>query len=329
MINRSNYKAVKEYLDYLFAVEQKDPQTVDRIWASLRHLLEWADETPFADVPDLARQTFPRYLSRRDLSESSRAKACGAAKRLLTWLRMDKKRGYAKITEAWLETLRPLKAPPDPKEHDGYTLEEIRQLTSQPAVTFTDIRDQAAVALMFISGLRVRALVTLTLDCVDLDKREIKQWPKLGVKTKGGKHATTYLLDIPDLVQVAARWDHIVRTQLPPSALWYAPLATDGMSFLDSHASGENRRDKVAKGLKRLCKTAGVRYRSPHKLRHGHAVYALKQAQDVATYKAVSMNLMHADLSVTDGIYAVLNQEDVRERIARLTQPHIEKEHKE
>ncbi len=121
-----------------------------------------------------------------------------------------------------------------------------------------------------------------------LGKLEIKQWPKLGVKTKGGKHATTYLLDIPDLVQIVARWDQVVRERLPASALWYAPLATDGMSFLNSSAPGETRRDKVAKGLKRLCKVAGVRYRSPHKLRHGHAVYALKQAQDVATYKAVS-----------------------------------------
>jgi len=182
---------------------------------------------------------------------------------------------------------------------------------------------------MFISGMRVRALVTLRLDCINLDKLEVKQWPRLGVKTKGGKHATTYLLDIPDLIQVVTRWDQIVRAQLAATALWYAPLATDGMSFLNSNTPGENRRDKVAKGLKRLCKMAGVRYRSPHKLRHGHAVYALKQAQDIATYKAVSMNLMHADLSVTDGIYAVLNQEDMRERIASLTQPQTKSEHKE
>jgi hypothetical protein len=38
------------------------------------------------------------------------------------------------------------------------------------------------------------------------------------------------------------------------------------------------------------------------------------------------MNLMHADLSVTDGIYAVLNQEDVRERIASLTRPQMDTE---
>ncbi|MBN1887433.1 MAG: hypothetical protein JW850_05565 [Thermoflexales bacterium] len=134
---------------------------------------------------------------------------------------------------------------------------------------------------------------------------------------------SAYLLDLPDLVQVVARWDEIVRAELPGSALWYAHLATDGMSVLVSSKPNVNRRDKVAKGLKRLCRHARVRYRSPHKIRHGYAVYALKLAPDVATYKAVSMNLMHADLSVTDGIYAVLNQDDVRGMIAGLTQMHL------
>lgn len=43
-------------------------------------------------------------------------------------------------------------------------------------------------------------------------------------------------------------------------------------------------------------------HHSPHKFRHGHAVYALKMAKYVSTLKAVSQNLMHADLSITDGV---------------------------
>jgi len=38
-------------------------------------------------------------------------------------------------------------------------------------------------------------------------------------------------------------------------------------------------------------------------------------------YKAASMNLMHSDISVTDGIYAPLLQDEVRQRIAGLTAP--------
>jgi hypothetical protein len=64
---------------------------------------------------------------------------------------------------------------------------------------------------------------------------------------------------------------------------------------------------------------AGLPYRSPHKFRHGHAVFALQHAKTMADYKAVSMNLMHNDIRMTDGIYAPLARDEVKERIADLT----------
>ena len=39
----------------------------------------------------------------------------------------------------------------------------------------------------------------------------------------------------------------------------------------------------------------------------------------MADYKAVSMNLMHEDIRVTDGIYAPLAGNDIQQRIAGLT----------
>ncbi len=40
----------------------------------------------------------------------------------------------------------------------------------------------------------------------------------------------------------------------------------------------------------------------------------------MADYKAISMNLMHDDVRVTDGIYAPLLRSEVRERVSRLTE---------
>jgi integrase len=68
-----------------------------------------------------------------------------------------------------------------------------------------------------------------------------------------------------------------------------------------------------------LC--AGIlkdRCNSPHQFRHGHAVYALKNAKDVSALKAVSQNLMHENLSITDGVYGILSERDVREEIVSL-----------
>jgi len=47
-------------------------------------------------------------------------------------------------------------------------------------------------------------------------------------------------------------------------------------------------------------------------------VFALKRARTVAELKAVSQNLMHADLTVTNGVYGVLTDNDLQQTIASL-----------
>ncbi len=41
-------------------------------------------------------------------------------------------------------------------------------------------------------------------------------------------------------------------------------------------------------------------------------------AKDVSVLKAVSQNLMHENLSITDGVYGTLSETDVRQQIAPL-----------
>ena len=63
---------------------------------------------------------------------------------------------------------------------------------------------------------------------------------------------------------------------------------------------------------------AGLPYRLAHKFRHGHAVYGLLRAGTTTNYKALSENMMHADIWTTDDTYAMLLSEEVRKRIAGL-----------
>ena len=79
-------------------------------------------------------------------------------------------------------------------------------------------RDRAAAILLFLSGIRAGAFGTLPIDAVDLPNRTIKQWTSLGVETKNDKSATTYLLDIPELLAVVEDWDDLIRAQLPLTA---------------------------------------------------------------------------------------------------------------
>ena len=83
-------------------------------------------------------------------------------------------------------------------------------------------RIRAAACFWFLSGIRIGAFVTLPLSAVDLDNLTVKQWPKLGVKTKFSKHATTFLSGIPKLLEVARAWDKEVRSICGNTGLWFA-----------------------------------------------------------------------------------------------------------
>jgi hypothetical protein len=47
-------------------------------------------------------------------------------------------------------------------------------------------------------------------------------------------------------------------------------------------------------------------------------VYSLKLGKDLPALKAISQNLMHLNISITDGVYGILSDNDVRGQIAGL-----------
>jgi len=327
MVNRRNYRLAQEYLTYQSEVAQLDPRSVERYWFYLKYLLLWADEVSFhAIVPH--RPTFASYLTttRHDhalsaLSSATSKKIVQTVRRFMTWLKMTYPHEFREVSVAWIESLRPPRSVESTTEHEFVTLEEMLRLCALQ-LDEDDLalrRDQAAAALLFLSGMRATAFGTLPIAAVDLPGRTIKQWPALGVATKNGKSATTYLLDIPELLRVVETWDAIVRAQLPSTAMWYAPIVSRwGEQVLSADSPGANRGQAVAKRMRHLFDMADLPAHSPHKFRHGHAVYALQHARTMADYKAVSMNLMHEDIRVTDSIYAPLASNEVQERIAAL-----------
>jgi site-specific recombinase XerC len=99
---------------------------------------------------------------------------------------------------------------PDPvPDHESVTPEE----ALRPASVEIDEdnlalrRDRAGAALLRSTGARGGELGSLPLQAVDIKEPTTKRWPSLGVRTKNGKSATTYLLQIPELLAVAAEWE--------------------------------------------------------------------------------------------------------------------------
>jgi integrase len=141
----------------------------------------------------------------------------------------------------------------------------------------------------------------------------------VGCQNQEWKKATTFLFNVPELITVARSWDEHVRAHLPADAPWYASINNQwGEQTLTADAPGSNRNIALNKRLRLLFGQAGLSYRSAHKFRHGHAAYGLLHCQTMADYKALSLNLMHESLEVTDGIYVHLKLEELRNRITKL-----------
>ncbi len=80
-------------------------------------------------------------------------------------------------------------------------------IANAPVFTMRDRRIRASAVFWFLSGIRIGAFVSLPIKAVDIENMTVKQWPReLGVKTKFQKHATTFLLNIPELLQVVIDW---------------------------------------------------------------------------------------------------------------------------
>jgi integrase len=316
---------MKAYLAYREEVVQISQESVRLDEARLRHVLEWADETLIKDALSI-RPTLPDYLEtaridgRKDtLSPAYKQKIINAAHQFGTWLSVYQN-GYKTSLFVWLDTLRiPRTLANHDRQHEAVTLAEIEQIAAAPAEALWEKRIRASAVFWFLSGIRIGAFVTLPIAAVNIEARKIRQWPELGVNTKFRKRSTTYMLKIPHLLEAVREWDREVRRTVPQTGYWFAPLSNQtGEIKAEGHIVGHHRDSRARVDLKRWLESVDLPYRSPHKFRHGFAVYALKLAQDMADFKAISMNLMHANMSITDGIYAVLSEQDISERITSL-----------
>lgn len=324
MINRTNWKNLKAFLKYRKEVDQISEKSLhlEKIW--LLHTLRWADENHFKKAPSI-RPTFPEYIlsARLDggndkLSTNYVSHVIRSSRRFFRWLSLHRK-GYASLTPAWLDTIKIPRLPEVQKEHEFVTIEEVRAIAQAPVRTLRERRIRATAVFWFLSAIRIGAFITLPIKAVDIENRAIKQWPSLGVETKFRKSATTYLLDITDLLEVVKEWDTEVRSVLPGNSFWFAHASPETGEFdLNISKAGKHRDQRARKDLRGWLDIVGLPYRSPHTFRHGHAVYAIKRAETIADLKAISQNLMHDNLKTTDGIYGILSNDDVRNKIAKL-----------
>lgn len=324
MVNKKNWQLTKVFLEYRQSVDQICNGSFRLEQTQIRFLLEWAGDSSFQRAASI-RPTLPEYMLSARLDGSQGAlspgyvkKVLATARRFFTWL-LDNQPGYKSIKAAWINTLKVKRLSNIPKTKDAVTLDEIFAIAKAPVTSTVERRIRAAAVMLYLSGMRIGALVSLPLKAVDLDKRIIYQFPSLGVKTKNSKYGTTTLLDIPELLEVVQAWDDEVHQVLPPEGFWFAPLSPESGEIDPTCLEIGNYRVCLArKNLKAWLDEVGLAYHSPHKFRHGHVHYGMARAKTIEDYKAISLNVMHSSMEITDQFYSVLNDDQVHNRISSI-----------
>lgn len=335
LIERQNYLLINEYLNLLSEDAQIAQLSVDRYRCYLRHLLLWAMEISFTQAHTI-RPTLLAYLDQtqtplgKPLAQETRKKIVELSRKFFEWEKMNHPIEFKSLPPAWIQKMKFVKRHSRQIDQEPLFvgLDEVTTLATTKSANgdLAGWRDRAMAARLFLTGERASAAVTSPISAIDFDDLSIKQWADLGVKTKNCKSATTFLLHIPELIEVARSWDKYVRTNLPPTAVWYSPISSRwGEQTLSDDIPGENRNIALNKRLRILYKAAGLPYKSAHKFRHGHAAYGLMHCQTMADYKAISLNLMHESLETTDRTYVHLPQKDMRSRIAKLADQTIDR----
>jgi integrase len=324
MINRENWKLYNEYLEYRSSVDQISNGSLGIEETHMRYLLEWLQEAPFSKAKD-KRPTLPEFLQNCRLDEQEAAlsetylkKILATARRFFLWL-SENKPGYSHLNNTWRNTLKVKRMTHIPHNREAVTLDDIQKIAAVPVHSISDKRIQAAAIFLYLSGMRVGAFVSMPILAVDIQKRIVKQHPNLGVRTKNGKHATTYLLNLPELLSIVQAWDQLVRSALPDHGYWFAPLSFENGDIDPKNLDcPESRRSLVNRQLKLWQREHGLQEYSPHKFRHGHVHYGMNNSRNISEYKAVSMNVMHSSMEITDSFYSVLSDNEVQNRIRNL-----------
>jgi integrase len=320
LINRRNYTDTRRYLKYCEEVRQNGKGTLRAVRTAVDHLLRWATSVSLTRAAAL-RPTLPQYLGELDISVGHRDKVLLYARHFFEYARNHWER-YESVPSDWLESLRAKDQPGKVQNREKYTVDQVRAILALEPENLTDERDIAAVAFLFLSGMRVGAFVSLPLRAVDWNRDPVRvlQWPDLGVRTKNSKAANTFLLahpELEDLREIARTWYYKAYAAVGERGMVYT-LLTSSQDFDPIQVPGDNRANNFRKRLRVLCQRAGVPDRSPHALRHGHVVWAMKRCRTIAEYKAVSQNIMHESLTTTDRIYSGMVEEDVSGHIAGL-----------
>lgn len=201
------------------------------------------------------------------------------------------------------------------------TADELRTLLqSMPTSTLRHRRDRAVIAFFFLTGVRISALISLSLKHVDIDRKIVIQDAR-DVNTKFSKTMhTTWFPVGEDIAEIVCSW---VRERIEAGAGLEEPLFPSTPSAVSKTPANTapafwSSPGPVRKIVRQATAHAGIEYFNPHAIRSTLAQMFYEMAPSYEDIKALSQNLGHEDMRTTFECYGTLSDERQHERIKGL-----------
>jgi len=326
-LNPRNERIKRDFLRNQKNALGKSEATLD---AMRKALARFEDYTGHRDFKTFRREQaigFKERLAETDgqrsgesLSRSTQASTLAALKDFFRWLAWQpgfKSKIHVPDIEYFSPSNKDLATAKAAKLRDFPSLEQVRAvILVMPTDTVVERRNRALIAFVMLTGIRDRALVSLSLRHVDLTKSPplVRQEPDR-VQTKFAKSINTYFFPLgDDLKEIVVRWiDELQKGHLfgPNDPLFpKTRVAQDGdKSFrvVGIETAYWTDASPVRSIFRQAFGAAGLPYFPPHSLRHtlGHLMQTVcRTPQQI---KAWSQNLGHENVATTMTSYGTID----------------------
>jgi site-specific recombinase XerC len=318
-MNPSNDRLRHGYIEHRRDAEKVSDKAID---ASMRHLSElerFIHGKDFEDLTKAEAKAFADWVHQRPskaggekLSDSSIVHTLSDVRRFYDWLITFKGRkvdleAVARLTPS-RRVLMGLKSQPDKAVP---TPDQIRQMVTVIGdQTMTARRDRALVAFIYLTGMRVGAVISLRCKHVDVAGRRVFQDAR-EVNTKFGKNMLTNWFPVgDDIEQIVVSW---IAERLENGADPDAPLfpATPRYRLPGDQTPEKEAFWKTAAPVRDVfreaCQKAGIPFINPHALRSTLMQLGLELCATWEELKAWSQNLGHETLDTSMVHYGKLD----------------------
>ncbi len=308
-VHPENCKLRLDFLDDCRASGMPESRVLQR-YSTTEHLVRRAGDKPLwkysiGELNQLLAHTPALNVSKveKPLSHERLRKVFLHARELLAYA-IER---YPALFKQRARHLRNLSPPPmagtaSTDRRPYYTIDEVSKIAN--AEFGEDLilrRAQAAACLQFVSGMRSGALASLPLHALDLKALKVDQDPKYGIRTKNAKSAVTILIDLPELLKPIRSWCQFLQEHVSPHAMVFNVFNDLVVPIRPTNRGpGRGRVKHVNDGYQKICAALDLPYRSSHAFRHGHIVFCLSKCKTPAEFLALSQNVMHADVKMTE-----------------------------